>query len=339
MFYIVIGALVIGLSLGIMGSGGSILTVPVLTYLLGHSSKSAVAESLAIVGAIAIVAMFPYARSKQVDWRSVVFFGIPGMAGTYLGAWIAGYVSGAAQLTLFALVMLLAAYMMFRRPANVPVAGNGEPRQPHALWKVSAEGVIVGVITGLVGVGGGFLIVPALVVLGGLPMRMAVGTSLVVIALKSGSGLYKYLDVLQASGASIDWPTVAAFALIGIVGSLAGKQLSFRFDQNVLRRGFAVFLVVMGLLVLGKEAPGLLASRPDTRYLGSPTSHDTSPASLRFVDLTANGGRKARGWAAKERQFVMIRAGCLVDPNKSKVLPAIPPRASRPPFRQNEAIR
>jgi uncharacterized membrane protein YfcA len=272
LFYIVIGALVIGFTLGIMGSGGSILTVPVLTYLLGHSSKSAVAESLAIVGAIAIVAVFPYAKSKQVDWRSVVFFGVPGMAGTYLGAWIAGYVSGAAQLTLFALVMLLAAYTMFRPPAKIEAAGEGEPRPPHARWKIGVEGVIVGVVTGLVGVGGGFLIVPALVVLGGLPMRMAVGTSLAVIALKSGSGLYKYLDVLETTGASIHWPTVTAFTLIGIVGSLIGKQLSLRFDQNALRQGFAVFLLVMGLFVLGKEAPGLLANRQaaQSRASGEP---------------------------------------------------------------------
>lgn len=112
--YIIIGALIIGLLLGLMGSGGSILTVPVLVYLLGHDAKVAIAESLAIVGGIAIVTMFPYAHSRSVCWRNVVFFGVPGMAGTYLGAWLSHYLAGAVQLTLFAVMMLLAAVLMFR---------------------------------------------------------------------------------------------------------------------------------------------------------------------------------------------------------------------------------
>ena len=287
MIYIVIGALIIGMTLGLMGSGGSILTVPVLTYLLGHNSKAAIAESLVIVGGIAVVAMVPYAKSKQIDWRSVVLFGLPGMVGTYGGAWLAEFVSGTVQLTLFALVMLVAATMMFRR-SNVGQASSlseehagrqagNLPYGRQAAWKIGAEGLVVGVITGLVGVGGGFLIVPALVVLGGLSMRVAIGTSLAVIALKSASGFYKYLDVLEDVGASIDWLTVAAFVAIGVAGSLAGKRISARVNQRTLRHAFALFLIGMGLFVLGKEVPGLLM---DSRAV----SVSAIPAAVQTVD-------------------------------------------------------
>lgn len=271
MIYIVIGALIIGLTLGLMGSGGSILTVPVLTYLLGHNGKAAIAESLAIVGGIALIAVLPYAKSKQVDWRSVAYFGVPGMAGTYAGAWLAGFVPGAVQLTLFAVVMLIAAFMMFRRQEDVGQGSNlsGNRRSelkthpqktPQAFWIIASEGMVVGVLTGLVGVGGGFLIVPALVVLGGLSMRVAIGTSLAVIAMKSLSGFYKYLEVLEDIGASIDWRAVAAFIAIGVVGSLTGKLIGSRVNQEALRQAFAVFLVIMGIFVLGKEVPRILDS-------------------------------------------------------------------------------
>jgi len=257
MWFIVIGAMIIGVTLGVLGSGGSILTVPVLTYLLGHNSKAAIAESLAIVGAISIVAVFPYARSRQVDWRSVVFFGVPGMIGTYLGAWLAGYLSGGVQLTLFAVVMLAAAWMMIRRPKQPEERGR---QKRQALWKIGGEGLAVGILTGLVGVGGGFLIVPALVLLGGLPLRTAIGTSLAVIALKSFSGFYKYLDVLETAGASIEWWTVAAFIFVGVIGSITGKLIAARINQRALQQAFAVFLLVMGFFVLGKEVPGLLTN-------------------------------------------------------------------------------
>ena len=120
----------------------------------------------------------------------------------------------------------------------------------------------MGVITGLVGVGGGFLIVPALVLLGKLPMRVAVGTSLAVISLKSFSGFVKYLDVLDGLDLSVNWGTVAAFIAIGVAGSITGHVLASRINQQVFRRAFAVFLVVMGLFVLGKEAPKVMLVAP-----------------------------------------------------------------------------
>ncbi|MEL6615065.1 MAG: sulfite exporter TauE/SafE family protein, partial [Bacteroidota bacterium] len=175
MLYALLGAVAIGLVLGLLGSGGSILTVPVLVYLAGHADKVAIAESLAIVGAIAAVGAMPYARQRLVDWHSVLYFGVPGILGTYAGAALSAFIPGAVQLALFAAVMILAAVLMFRGRKEVP-EGEERPRQP--LWLIAVEGLLVGVLTGLVGVGGGFLIVPALVLLGGLSMRVAVGTSL-----------------------------------------------------------------------------------------------------------------------------------------------------------------
>ena len=242
-----IGALSVGISLGLLGSGGSILTVPVLIFLVGEGEKVAIAESLAIVGTIALAGAAPYAARRLVDWRSVVLFGGPGMVGAYLGAAASGYVSGTTQLVLFGTTMLLAATLMFRPPKvdlrEIPL----EPREP---WKIALDGLVVGVVTGLVGVGGGFLIVPALVLLGGLEMYRAIGTSLVVIALKSFTGFIKYLDVLAAQDLSVDFSLVLMFAIVGMVGSLMGNWMARRVPQAGLRKVFAVFLVVMGIFVL-----------------------------------------------------------------------------------------
>jgi uncharacterized membrane protein YfcA len=239
-----IGALLVGLSLGLLGSGGSILTVPVLIYLAGESEKVAIAESLGIVGAISFAGFIPYALKRKVHWRSVILFGLPGMAGTYGGAMIAEFVSGTFQLLLFAVVMLIAAVMMFRDKNHLK--GAGEIEISHAWWKIVLEGLAVGVLTGLVGVGGGFLIVPALVLLGGLPMGLAVGTSLLIIALKSFSGFYKYLDVLNGLDLSINWQLVLVFSLIGAVGSLIGNKVAGKISNERLKKVFAVFLILMG---------------------------------------------------------------------------------------------
>ncbi len=269
----IVGALLIGLLLGLLGSGGSILTVPVLVYLLGHEAKPAIAESLAIVGGISAAGAIPYAAARQIDWRNAWFFGIPGMIGTYLGAGLAHYVAAVVQLILFAGVMLLAAWMMFRQspPPDEASEANGSDHR-HPLWKIVVEGLVVGIITGLVGVGGGFLIIPALVLLGGLPMRLAVGTSLVVIAIKSFVGFLKYLDVLADSGHHLDWITVAWFMGIGIAGTIAGKSLGSLMNQKALQRTFAIFLVMMGLFVFSQEVPKLFGAKKLTAGTGQPAS-------------------------------------------------------------------
>lgn len=242
------GALAIGLSLGLLGAGGSILTVPVLVYLVGQVDKVAIAGSLAIVGGISLVGAVPYIFQHRVDWRSVALFGLPGMAGTYGGAYLATFVPGTLQLVVFGILVVLASMLMIR-----PVQVQDSPSTPQAYWKIITEGLVVGIITGFVGVGGGFLIVPALVLLGGLPMHVAVGTSLLIITLKSFSGLYKYLEVLQTLDLSLDWRVIGLFTLLGIVGSIVGNRLSSQLPQQMLRRAFASFLFVIGTFVLWKN--------------------------------------------------------------------------------------
>ncbi len=281
MVFAILGALAVGLSLGIFGSGGSILTVPVLIYLLHHEDKVAIAESLGIVGAIALIGAIPYAKAKLVDWRVAMVFGVPGMAGTYLGAWGASFVAGYVQLIVFAGVMLLAARQMWKRSKtseNQPRAprigaeagsGTGSEHSRSAV-KIIADGLGVGILTGFVGVGGGFLIVPALGILCRMPMRKAVATSLVIIALKSAAGFWKYLGVLDSMGSSVDWQTIGLFSAIGIVGSFVGKSLNNRLNQNALQRGFAVFLVVMACFIVVKETASRLGEGADTSAVSAP---------------------------------------------------------------------
>jgi len=243
-----LGALLVGLVLGLLGSGGSILTVPVLVYLVGEPSKLAIAESLGIVALISLVGAVPFAVQGQVSWRSVGWFGGPGIVGAYLGAYLSQFMPGALQLSIFAGVMLLAAVMMFRRRS--PKTEEGSDR---VCWKVMMDGFGVGVLTGIVGVGGGFLIVPALVLLCGLPMHLAIGTSLLIISVKSIAGFVKYIDVMEAAGLSIHWDLVLIFSAIGIVGSVIGGRVGRYVPQARLKRGFAVFLVLMGVVILGQN--------------------------------------------------------------------------------------
>jgi len=248
------GAVAIGISLGLLGSGGSILTVPVLVYLIGQDEKVAIAGSLFVVGTIALAGSLQFLRAKLVDWHNVLVFGLPGMAGTYIGAALAAYLSGIMQLTLFAGVMLLASWFMLR-PIDL---GSGSEHEPRATWKIAGDGLGVGVLTGLVGVGGGFLIVPALVLLGGMAMHRAVATSLVIIALKSYSGFYKYTDVLEAQNLELDWNTLLIVTGLGIAGSLAGGKLANRLPQHILKKSFGIFLIVMGIYILIRSAPEAL---------------------------------------------------------------------------------
>ena len=254
MLLTIVGALAIGLSLGLLGSGGSILTVPVLHYLVGQPEKLAIGGSLMVVGLIAAAASIPYAVGRQVDWRNVAWFGLPGMAGAWLGASLAHWVPGPVQLALFAAVMLISAWRML----SGGLAGStcAEPRRLAVL----AGGTGVGVLSGLVGVGGGFLIVPALVLLAGVPVVDAVGTSLAIIALNAFTGFAKYLGVLEHEGLTLDWPVLAGIAAVGIVGSFLGHRLGRRLPQATLRRMFGVFLVAMGIFIAVDVGPRMLGA-------------------------------------------------------------------------------
>ena len=248
------GALAIGLSLGLLGSGGSILTVPVLHYLLGQPEQAAIGGSLLVVGLIAAAAAIPHALKRQVAWRDVLWFGLPGMLGAWLGATLSHWIPGIAQLSAFAIAMLVAAWKML---SSTPVAQPEDATARHRA-AVVAGGFGVGLLSGIVGVGGGFLIVPALVLLANVPMAQAVGTSLAVIAMNSFTGFGKYLLVLDAKHLVLDWSTLLAVALIGIVGSVAGNHVGRRMPQARLRRLFGLFLVAMGLFVAADAIPRLL---------------------------------------------------------------------------------
>ena len=236
-------AALIGLSLGLLGGGGSILTVPIFVYVLGFGAKEAIAMSLAVVGATSLFGAASHWRAGNVNLRIAALFGVVAMGGTYLGARLAVFFSGAAQLALFAAVMLIAAYFMFRPKGVEETASEEKGSMPVGL--IVLEGIAVGVLTGLVGVGGGFLIVPALVLLGKVPMKQAVGTSLLVIAMKSAAGFAGYLGQVE-----VDWAFMGLFTAVAITGILAGTYLVRFVPQHALQRTFAVFLVVMGTFIL-----------------------------------------------------------------------------------------
>lgn len=251
--YALLGALAIGLTLGLLGSGGSILTVPVLVYLVGQPEKLAIAGSLAIVGGVALAGALPRMIKHQVDWRSVLWFGVPGMLGTFVGSAASKHIPGVVQLFVFALVMLAAAAMMAR-----PTPAQTIERAPRKRRWIVLDGLGVGALTGIVGIGGGFLILPALVLLGGLAMHRAVGTSLTIIALNAFSGFAKHASLLAAAGLALDWRLIGLFTAIGAGGSLVGMQLAERLPQQRLKRLFSVFLVMMGLFIIVQTFPKLL---------------------------------------------------------------------------------
>lgn len=247
-------AAVIGISLGLLGAGGSILAVPLLVYVAGLPAKEAIATSLLVVGVTSAVAVLPHARAGRVRWRTGLIFGLAGMAGAYAGGRLAEFIPAGILLTAFALMMLATAAAMIRGrrdTENKPV-----PHQLPAL-RIIAEGVVVGLVTGLVGAGGGFLVVPALALLGGLPMPVAVGTSLVVIAMKSAAGLAGYL-----SSVSIHWGLAIAVAAAAVAGSLVGGRLAGRIPEAVLRKSFGWFVVAMGTFVLAQQVPADLWTNP-----------------------------------------------------------------------------
>lgn len=240
-------ATLVGLSLGLLGGGGSILTVPIFVYVLDFNTKDAIAMSLAVVGITSLFGAAGHWRAGNVNLRVALIFGAVAMVGAFAGARLSIYVSGAVQLILFSIIMLAAAFSMLRKRRTVGDRAAQADHEPvHLpLAHIFLQAMVVGAVTGLVGVGGGFLIVPALVLLGGLPMKQAIGTSLLVIAMNSVSGFVGYLDQVE-----IAWGMLAAFTAIAITGILAGSFLVRYVSQEALRRSFAVFLMVMGIFIL-----------------------------------------------------------------------------------------
>ncbi|MEX5234556.1 sulfite exporter TauE/SafE family protein [Kocuria arenosa] len=240
-------SVLIGLSLGLLG-GESILTVPLLTYVAGLDPREAIAASLFVVGATSAVSAVNHARNRRVKWRTGLVLGAAGMAGAFLGGLAGGYIPGTVLMVAFALMMVATSLAMIRGRRNGHTqAHDGEP----PVLKVVAEGLVVGLVTGLVGAGGGFLVVPALALLGGLSMPVSVGTSLVVIAMKSFAGLAGYLTTV-----SLDWALVGAVTVAAVAGSFVGARLAGHIPEAALRHGFGVLVLVMGVFVLVQELPG-----------------------------------------------------------------------------------
>lgn len=234
-------AALIGLSLGLLGGGGSILTVPVFVYVLGIAAKPAIAMSLPVVGITSLVSAALHWRLGNVRLRTAIPFGLIAMIGAFAGAKLSVFMTGTAQLALLALVMLAAAASMLRGRGARSAPAQPEPR----LTLIIPVALGVGLLTGLVGIGGGFLVVPALVLIAGVPMKEAVGTSLLVIAMNSMSGFAGYLGTVE-----LDWGFLTAFTMIAVLGAVAGTALVARVPQGTLKRVFAVFLLAMGVFVL-----------------------------------------------------------------------------------------
>lgn len=249
-------SVLIGVSLGLLGGGGSILTLPILKYVVGMEAHQAVAGSLFVVAATSATAMITHARAGRVRWRTGIVFGLAGMVGAFGAGRVAKFIPATVLLVLFAVMMLVTAVAMLRgrkQPASAaPSRDDGE----LPILKVVLEGLVVGAVTGLVGAGGGFLVVPALVLLGGLPMDAAVGTSLLVISMKSFAGFAGYL-----SSTTVDWKILVGVTAAAIVGSVIGGWAAGKVSQEKLRRSFGWFVVVMAVYMFAQELPGLFGAK------------------------------------------------------------------------------
>lgn len=237
----------IGLSLGLLGGGGSILTVPALVYLIGQTPQAAVTASLAIVGANSAIGALFHRTHGTLNWRVALLFGGIGMAASYLAAgWSRGF-SPTLLMVAFALLMVfVGGLMIFRQQTEAETASD------PSLAKILLGGAGVGLLTGLLGVGGGFLIVPALVMLVGLPMRQAVGTSLVVIAMNSLAGFLGHIG-----GIAVDLNLILTFVIAGVAGTFLGSRLAQRLHPNRLRQTFAVFVIALAVFLLADNLPKL----------------------------------------------------------------------------------
>ncbi len=259
-----IAAMLIGLSLGLIGAGGSILTVPVLVYLAHVEPVLATAYSLFVVGSTALVGGIQNASKKLVDFRTAMIFGIPSIIAVYLTRafvmpWIPDELGidglfsvskGVGLLVVFAILMVATSFSMIRgNGAKKDVAGVHTEKKEHHYGLVLLEGVGVGMLTGLVGAGGGFLIIPALVLLAGLEMKLAVGTSLFIIAMKS---LIGFTGDIQ-SGMPIQWPFLLTFTAFSISGIFVGIWLHRFINGDKLKQGFGWFVLAMGIYMIIKE--------------------------------------------------------------------------------------
>jgi uncharacterized membrane protein YfcA len=256
------GALLMGLSLGLIGSGGAILTVPILVYLFGIEPLLATTYSLFVVGLTSLVGAVARANAGYIHWPTTLAFGIPSLVSVFLSRSYVlplipnpifqntGFILSRSVflLLLFAILMLIASFSMIR--------GQSEHTEDDVLHSPTIPsfyavviGVSVGCITGILGAGGGFLIIPALVLKGKLPMKKAVGTSLVIIATNSLAGFWRDYELHEL----INWRFLLYFSTIAIIGILTGSALSHRISGNKLKPIFGYFVLIMGFYIIVKE--------------------------------------------------------------------------------------
>jgi uncharacterized protein len=260
-------------SIGLLGGGGSILTVPLLVYGFGIETKAAMATSLLVVGVTSILTTIPYARRGQVCRRVGLLFGFAAMIGAYAGGWGARFIPAQALLSLFTAIMLATALAMLRsRPEGggiaPPYASPCQKASTLPVARILVDGLLVGGATGLVGAGGGFLVVPALHLLGHLPMHAAIGTSVLVIAMKSFAGFAAYVQHVEVS-----YPLAGMLILVASIGTLLGSLVANRVQSARLKQGFGIFVLsVAGYFSVSRvafsmahrqrpRAPGALAHR------------------------------------------------------------------------------
>lgn len=235
----------VGLSLGLLGGGGTILAVPLLTYVAGMSAQEAIASSMFIIGVASLIGVGAHARLGNIHWRTGLIFGGASMAGAFGGGLLGSQLPGVVLMVAFSMMMLATALAMVigRRTTGPAQAPTQLP-----ITKIAVEGLVVGVVTGMVGAGGGFLVVPALVLLGGLSMPAAVGTSLLIISLKSFTGMAGYL-----TSVSIDWVPVLLITGVTVIGALMGLVLGRFVPDKALKKAFGYFVLVMGVVILIQE--------------------------------------------------------------------------------------
>lgn len=253
------GALLIGVVLGIIGGGGSILTVPVLVYLLSVNPVTATAYSLFVVGASSLVGALNNLKQKLVDFRTATVFSIPAFIAVYatrkylvpaipehiFTLWGFEVTKNIGIMLFFAVIMIVASVSMIRETSKEDLR---ETKVKFNYPLIIIEGVVVGVLTGIVGAGGGFLIIPALVLLAKLPMKKAVATSLLIIAVKSLIGFIGDMENLE-----IDWVFLLIFTGLSIIGIFLGGYLGKFINGKKLKKGFGWFVLLMGIYIIGKE--------------------------------------------------------------------------------------
>lgn len=246
----ILGGAAVGLSLGLIGAGGAILSMPIFSLVLGHPLGVAVLEALAVTGVIAAFSGARAAMARQVDGSRLLAFLVPGMIGAWLGGPIGAWLPDRIQAYLFAALALVAAWrMVATASAAEPTDAPAARRDAKVFAVAAAIGLAVGVLTAVIGVGGGFLLIPALVLVARLPMKRAIGTSLVLIAANSAVAFASNAVQGRENFAAIEWKPVAIVAACGIAGSVAGSTLSARLPAKALKRVFAAILVLVAASV------------------------------------------------------------------------------------------